>query len=96
MKQYYVIKHGFSNAYSLRYAECEEDMNALPKNAERITRREAEQFCADENDRRRMNPSNGGYADNLIYPAAGDFDEYRGFPPKSVGYIVQRCKYGKQ
>ncbi len=98
MKQFFVCYHrDFGNTYNLFYAECQEDFDALPGNAKRITRREAEQLCREENDRRRDDPAFSGYADNVIYPAAGDFDEYwylgdDGLPRKSVGYIVPRSR----
>lgn len=100
MKQFFVSYYrDFGNTYSLFYAECPEDFAALPENAQKITRKEAEQLCREENERRRDDPDFSGRADNMIYPAAGDWDEYwylddDGLPSKSTGYIVPRCQYG--
>lgn len=92
MKQYFVhYFRDFGNTYNLYYAECPEDFAALPEGAERITRREAEQLCREENDRRKYEKSFSGYADSRIYPAAGDFDETG---DHTCGYIVPRRRYG--
>lgn len=91
MKKYYIHYYrDFCNTYDLYYAECPEDFDALPEGAERITRREAEQLCARENERRKWEQSSSGYADNRIYPAAGDWDNYC---LDETGYIVPRNRY---
>lgn len=84
-KQYFVhYPRGFANEYSLYYAETPADLAALPKGAERITRREAFALCTRERRARNENPSFAGYADAYIYPAAWD-----GRVPAAIrGYIV--------
>lgn len=90
-KQYFVHYYrDFGNCYNLYYAECPEDFAALPEDAERITRRKAEQLCRDEKDRRKYDESFSGYADTIITPAAGDYWE----EDTPNGYIMPRRKYG--
>lgn len=90
-KQYFVSYYrDFGNTYTLLYAECPEDFAALPENAERITRREAEQLCRRENERRKYDQAFGGYASNVITPAAGDCCEW----DTPNGYIMPRHRYG--
>lgn len=90
-KQYFVHYYrDFGNCYSLYYAECPEDFAALPENAERITRREAEQLCRRENERRKYDQAFSGYASNVITPAAGDCCEF----DTPNGYIIPRHRYG--
>lgn len=90
-KQYFVHYYrDFGNCYSLYYAECPEDFAALPENAERITRREAEQLCRRENERRKYDQAFSGYASNVITPAAGDCCEL----DTPNGYIMPRHRYG--
>lgn len=93
MKQYFVNYYrDFCNTYTLFYAECPEDFDALPEGAERITRREAEQLCSRENERRKWEQSSSGYASNVIAPAAGDYHEW----DKPSGYIMPRYRYGSK
>ena len=91
MKKYYIhFTRDFGNTYDLYYCECPEDYAALPSDARQITRREAERYCRDENERRRSDPMFSGYATNKIYPAADDIDPDAYVP----GYIVPRTRYG--
>lgn len=90
-KQYFVSYYrDFANTYTLLYAECPEDFAALPENAERITRREAEQLCRRENERRKYDQSSSGYASTIIVPAAGDYD----WGATPVSCIMPRYRYG--
>lgn len=90
-KQYFVHYYrDFGNCYCLLYAECPEDFAALPDGAERITRREAEQLCRRENERRKYDQAFSGYASNVIAPAAGDCCEW----DIPSGYIMPRRRYG--
>ncbi len=91
MKKYYIhYTLDFGNTYELLYCECEADYAALPDDAKRITRREAEQYCRAENKRRRDDPMFSGFATNQILPAAGDYDPCGDLVP---GYIVPRTRY---
>lgn len=73
MKKYYVCHGDFGNVYSLYWAETAEQIKmAKEYGYTRITRREAEKLCAEENDRRNYDSNFSGYADNLIYPI--DYD----------------------
>ena len=65
---------------------------ARSENAERITRREAEQLCRRENERRKYEQSFSGYASNVITPAAGDYHEW----DMPSGYIMPRYRYGSK
>lgn len=90
-KQYFISYYrDFCNTYTLLYAECPEDFAALPEDAKRITRREAEQLCREENARREFEQSSSGYASNVITPAAGDCCEW----DTPSGYIMPRRRYG--
>lgn len=69
MKKFYVWFGDFSNIYDLVWAETPEQVEEAENNGyERITRKEAENLCAEENRRRKENPSFSGYASNVIYP----------------------------
>lgn len=69
MKKFYVWFGDFSNIYDLVWAETPEQAEEAENNGyERITRKEAENLCAQENRRRKENPSFSGYASNVIYP----------------------------
>ena len=74
MKKFYVHYGDFANTYRLAWAETPEQVEEAEKRGyERITRKEAENLCAEENRRRKENPSFSGYADNVILPI--DFNE---------------------
>lgn len=69
MKKFYVWFGDFSNIYDIVWAETPEQVEEAENNGyERITRKEAESLCAEENRRRKENPSFSGYASNVIYP----------------------------
>lgn len=85
MKKYYICHGDFSNVYRLMYVETKEDMEALPKNAERITRKDAIAWALDERDRRRCGV--GGFADSYIAPAADYYDWTYKFQ-NAVGYYT--------
>lgn len=69
MKKFYVHYGDFANTYRLVWAETPEQVEEAENNGyERITRKEAENLCAEENRRRKENPSFSGYASNVIYP----------------------------
>lgn len=69
MKKFYVHYGDFANTYRLVWAETPEQVEEAKKRGyERITRKEAESLCAEENRRRKENPSFSGYASNVIYP----------------------------
>lgn len=77
-RQYFVNYYAnFANTYDLMYADTQEDLDLLPVGAERITRKEAESLCADENRRRKYNGNFSGCADNVIYPVSMTSDEQR-------------------
>lgn len=74
-KQYYVWYGDFGNVYNLFWAETPEQVKLAEENGyTRITRRQAEKLCAEENNRRKFDGNFSGYADNLIFPI--DCDEY--------------------
>lgn len=60
----------FGNTYNLLYADTQEELKMIPEDAERITRKEAEALCAQENYRRKYDRSMSGYADSMIYPVS--------------------------
>lgn len=70
MKTYYVHYYkDFRNTYDLYYAETQEDTEALPEGAKRITRKSAIQLCREERIARKYNPKFSGYAATVILPA---------------------------
>ena len=78
MKKFYVHYGDFANTYRLAWAETPEQVEEAEKRGyERITRKEAENLCAEENRRRKENTNFSGYADNLILPI--DFDREWGW-----------------
>lgn len=93
-KTYYIWNGDFGNVYHLYWAETAEQIKLAEGNGyTRITRRQAEKLCAEENNRRNYDSNFSGYADNLIYPI--DCDEYerdlRNNRSLYVdGYIVKR------
>ena len=77
----------FGNTYSLLYADTKEELEMIPEDAERITRKKAESLAADENYRRKYDRSCSGYADNMIYPV--------GLSREDVWNICNNSKYYK-
>ena len=91
MRHYY-IKHGrAANYYDLVYTEdATEAAAAGAAGYERITRREAIDYCRAERDRRAYDPAFGGYADAYIYPWT-DEDFFHGLDcVEAAGYIAER------
>lgn len=89
MKQYYIHYYRtFDNAYNLWYVDTDNATHinklASMKNMERITRKQAEQKCAEENQRRKYDPGFSGYANSHIFPIDYDSDD---------DYINQTRKY---
>lgn len=96
MKKYFVVRGNFGNVYALYWADTPELEAMLPKSAERITRKEAEELARDELYRRKHEPYSSGYAHAAIYPA---FAAVFGFFPDDEdegyiknGYIWERIK----
>lgn len=73
MKKYYVYYYkGFSNCYTLLWADNKEMESKLPHDAVRITRKDAERLCAEENNRKRYDSATAGFGASTILPA--DYD----------------------
>ena len=93
MKQYYVRYYkDFGNTYNLAWAETPEQIKAA-ENAgyEKITRREAEKLCAEENGRRKSDAAFSGYADNVIIPIECARDDWQNDSRfEKDGYIVYK------
>lgn len=93
-KQYYVWYGNFGNVYNLYWAKTAEQIKLAKESGyTRISRRQAEKLCAEENNRRNHDSYFSGYADNLIFPI--DCDEYERdlLNNRSLyvdGYIVNR------
>ena len=81
MRKYYVAYGQFGNQYRLFYTESDSEMKFLPKNAERISRKEAQKLAREESYRRKFDRAFSGYADSCVYPAVvkgcGDPDDYK-------------------
>lgn len=94
MKKYFVVYGRFSNEYALYWADSADMEKLLPKGAERISRKEAEQLAATENYRRKHNMNFAYFADNTIYPAGtvGDFCPEWDPRYQKIGYIWERRK----
>ncbi len=91
MKKFYACYGDFGNVYTLSYCENREDFAALPKGAERITRKEAIQLARREADRRRWEPSSAYYADADIMPAHNRYTwGLEDFPLRRNGRIWER------
>lgn len=93
-RQFFVLYANFSNTYDLMYADTQGDLKLLPVGAERITRKEAERLCAEENYRRKHDSSFSGFADNVIYPVGMTSDERMNIVNdrryRKSGYIWER------
>lgn len=93
-KQYYAWYGDFGNVYNLYWGETSEQIKLAEKNGyTRITRRQAEKLCAEENNRRKFDGNFSGYADNLIFPVDCDEEERDLLNNRSLyvdGYIVNR------
>lgn len=86
MKTYYYIKRGeFANQYDLCHAPSAEK---LPEEWERIPRRDAIRYAAQEADRREYNNAMSGYAPALVMPygmSEMDIDPY----DRDVTYTIE-------
>lgn len=95
MKQYYVHYYkDFGNTYNLAWAETPEQIKAAEDAGyQKITRREAENLCAEENGRRKSDAAFSGYADSVILPieyAHSDWQNDRHL--RQNGYIVEHIE----
>ncbi len=96
MKKYYIHYYrDFGNTYNLYWTDSEEMECKLPQGAERITRKEAEQFARSERERRQFDQSFSGYAASAIYPSdydgkCGDIRDSRDH--ELVGYIWEKIR----
>jgi hypothetical protein len=68
-RQYFVVLEGPANAYSLMYADTEEELKQIPKEAKRRTRIQAIGYAMDERHRREDDSRYAWIADDAIYPA---------------------------
>ena len=91
MKHYFVKYYGFGNAYHVGYTRCPaEDEQVEALGYERITRKEAEKLCANENGRRKADSSFAYMANNILCPICECIDEdtfHRYYRVK--GYIAE-------
>ena len=91
MKRYFVhYWKDFSNTYEVLWADSPEAEAALPAGAERITRREAEELCRRERERRKYDAAFSGYATASIYPADGPDNIENSRHYELRGYIWER------
>lgn len=89
MKKYFVSYwRDFANTYSLLWTDSQEMEAALPSNARRIPRQEAERLCREERVRRKKMPDFSFYATASIYPA--DYN------PDLHGDIASNPKYRRE
>lgn len=94
-KTYYIWNGDFGNVYNLYWAETPEQIKLAEENGyTRITRRQAEKLCAEENNRRNYDSNFSGYADNLIYPIGYEgihakWDLYNRRDVVCNGYVVE-------
>lgn len=69
MKRYYIYHYrNFGNTYHLYWAETPEQIKKAEEFCDRISKKEAYGLCAEENRRRKYDPSFAYYATNVIYP----------------------------
>lgn len=98
-RQYFIHYYrDFCNTYNLLYADTEDDLKLIPKDAERITRKEAEGYARDEKQRQRHDHNFSGFADSAIFPvnADPDYDWRNGRKYQLNGLIwekVHKCNY---
>ena len=94
MRKYFVKYWAdFGNTYNLAYTDTDAEAAEAEANGwERITRKQAESKCADENRARQTDQAFSGYADSLIYPFGYDVDWRNDRRAAKVGYIVTLSK----
>lgn len=91
MKKYYISYYrDFGNTYNLYWAETSEQIAALPKNARKITRREAKRKCAEEKSARGHDPSFSGFASAVILPA--DYSGEKDWRDDPAHYRMNGCR----
>ena len=93
MKKYYIVRGNFANVYTLFWADGPEMKAKLPENAEQISRKEAENLCRAEKERRKYDFASSGYASSTIFPAdyaGNDVDLYNDRRYELRGYIWDR------
>jgi hypothetical protein len=94
MKNYYIkYWNDFGNTYRLAYAETDAQKRYASENKwEKITRKEAEHYCTEENARRESDENFAYYADNAIFPI--DYNSDIGIENDKhytkIGYIWER------
>ena len=80
-RKYYASSGQFANQYRLFYIENDSEKELLPKNAVRITRKEAQELARAESRRRHYDRAFSGFADFYVRPAfvkgCGDPDDYK-------------------
>lgn len=90
MKKYYVrYWNNFANTYHLCWAETPEQVaKAEEKGCERISKKEAEKLCAEENYRRKTDYNFSGYASSIILPVDYDGDWINDKNMYKNGYMI--------
>ena len=94
MRKYYINYYcDFGNTYNLAYTDTDAQAAEAEANGwERITRKQAESKCADENRARKTDPAFSGYADSLIYPYGYDCDWRNDRHAEKNGCIIELSK----
>ena len=94
MRKYFIHYYrDFGNTYNLAYTDTDAQAAEAEANGwDRITRKQAESKCADENRARKTDPAFSGYADSLIYPYGYDCDWCNDRHAEKVGYIIELSK----
>lgn len=69
MRKYWIHYYRpFGNTFTLYYTESAEEEKHLPRDAERITRKDALKMARRESDTRKFDGAFSGFADAEIYP----------------------------
>ena len=94
MRKYFINYWAdYGNTYNLAYTDTDaQAAEAEASGWERITRKQAESKCADENRARKTDPAFSGYADNMIYPYGYDCDWQNDRRAEKVGCIIELSK----
>ena len=91
MRKYWIHYYrSFGNTYALYYTENAEEERLLPRNAERITRKDALKMARKESDRRKFDSAFSGFADAEIYPVNEPEDIINDRRYKLVGRIWEK------